>query len=134
VNGAFAETFLRQPGRQRIPEDLLANKAYARLSIVRPLTFIGLMGMGLAPLGATAEVTHGGPPYDTPQAWSAALYAHPVNADGIVYTARHDDTAICHALFDRARDRIEVCESVPELDADWFWRVADLYQVGRAPK
>jgi hypothetical protein len=133
VNGAFAETFLRQPGRQQIPEDLLAAKAYARLRIVRPLTFIGLMGTGLAPLGATAEVTHGGPLYDTPQAWSAALHAHPVKADGIAYTAWHDDSAICHALFERARDAIEVCERVSELDADWFWRVADLYDVGRAP-
>jgi len=32
-----------------------------------------LAGPGLAILGATAEVVHGGLPYDDPQAWSKAL-------------------------------------------------------------
>ncbi len=42
-----------------------------------------LAGPRLAKLGATAEVTHGGLPYDVPQAWSAAFQAHAVAADGI---------------------------------------------------
>lgn len=134
VNGAFAETFLRQPGRQQIPDDLLAAKAYVRLRAVRKLSFIKLMGTGLAPLGATAEVTHGGLPYDVPQAWSAALDAHPVRADGIAYTARHDDSAVCYAVFERASDGVDESDRDPDLDADWFWDIAEDYDVGRAPE
>lgn len=133
ANGAFAETFLRQPGRQQIPTDLLAAKAYVRLSGDRELTFIRLAGTGLAPLGATAEVTHGGLPYDVPQAWSAALHAHSVGADGIAYTARHDDSQVCYAIFDRAGTRIGEIDRNSDLDADWFWTIGEIYEVGRAP-
>jgi hypothetical protein len=132
-NGAFAETFLRTPGRQQLPADLLAAKAYIQLRARRPLRFVRLAGTGLAPLGATAEVTHGGLPYDVPQAWSAALHAHPVNADGVAYTARHDDSAVCLAIFERARDAVEEARRDTFLDADWFWRIAEQYQVDLAP-
>jgi hypothetical protein len=37
---------------------------------------------------------------DAPQAWSKALKGHPIGADGIVYTARHDNEALRYALFD----------------------------------
>ena len=70
-SGAFAETFLRQPGRRFIPDDLLAAKAYAQLRATRPLRLVKLSGPGLAKLGATAQVTHGGLPYDVPQATRA---------------------------------------------------------------
>ena len=133
ANGAFAETFLRQPARQQIPGDLLAAKAYVRLRATRKLTFIKLMGTGLAPLGATAEVTHGGLPYNAPQAWSAALHDHPVRSDGIAYTARHDDSAICYAIFERANSGVEEVNRDPDLDANWFWAIAEEYDAGRAP-
>jgi hypothetical protein len=60
TNGAFAETFLRAPGRTLIDTDLLKRKAYVRLLIKRDLKLIRLAGSGLARLGATAEVAHGG--------------------------------------------------------------------------
>jgi len=66
--GALAESFLREPGRTLLTADFIASKAYARLRVLRPLTLIKLSGPGLARLGATAEVTHGGLPYDVPQA------------------------------------------------------------------
>ena len=94
INGAFAETFLRQPGRQIIPDDLIQAKSLVRLQVLRSLRLIKLAGPGLAKVGATAEVTHGGLPYEIPQAWSAALHAHPADADGIAYSARHGDEAI----------------------------------------
>ena len=71
--GAFVETFIREPGRTVLPADLLARKAYVRLQVLRPVQLVKLGGPGLARLGATAEVVHGGLPYDVPQAWSAAL-------------------------------------------------------------
>ena len=52
--GAFAETFLRTPGRTLIDADLLR----ARLEPHSDLTLIRLAGPGLAILGATAEVVH----------------------------------------------------------------------------
>jgi hypothetical protein len=131
--GAFAETFLRTPGRTLIDLEFLQRKAYVRLAASRELRLIRLAGPGLARLGATAEVTHGGLPYDAAQAWSAALSGHPVAADGIAYHARHDDTELCYALFDRsAAAFVEEAREV-DLDQDWFWRIAAHYGVGLAP-
>jgi hypothetical protein len=131
--GAFAETFLRVPGRTLIPADRLAQKGYVRLRVLRPLTLIKFSGPGLARLGATAEVVHGGKPYDTAQAWSKALRAHPAGANGIAYTARHDDEALCYVLFDAEPAPVEEIHRETNLDQDWFWRVAEPYGVGLAP-
>ncbi len=133
VAGAFAETFLRAPGRTLIDADLLQRKAYIRFSIKRNLKLIRFAGPGLARIGATAEVSHSGLPYDVPQAWSQALYEHPVNADGIAYYSRHDDAELCYALFDRSADAIVEAERLIELDQDWFWQIAQSYGVGFAP-
>lgn len=131
--GAFAETFMRVPGRTLIPTDLLAAKAYVQLRVARPLTLVKFSGPGLGRLGATADVVHGGKPYRTPQAWSKALRSHPVNADGISYTARHDDEAVCYALFETVPPPVEELMRETNFDADWFWQLADAYGVGLAP-
>jgi hypothetical protein len=131
--GAFAETFLRVPGRTLIPTDLLAIKAYVALELQRPLTLVQLAGPGLARVGATAQVVHGGKPYGCPQTWSRALHGHPGNFDGIAYSARHDDAALCFAIFDRAADAIREHNRKTELDSDWFWEIAEPYGVGLAP-
>jgi hypothetical protein len=129
--GAFAETFLREPGRTIIPSDLLARKAYVQVRIEKALRVIRLHGPGLARLGATAEVVHSGLPYDAPQAWSKALRDHPSKPDGIAYYARHDDEELCFALFDQAQVS-EVSREV-RLDQAWFWEMADEYDVGSPP-
>lgn len=131
--GAFAETFLRTPGRTLLASDFISRKAYVRLRTSRRLRLIRFAGAGLARLGATAEVVHRGPPYAVPQAWSAALRAHPIAADGIAYNARHDDEALCYAIFDRAADAIHEVHRDVALDAGWFWNIAELYGVGLAP-
>ena len=133
LNGAFAETFLRQPGRTYIPTDLLAEKAYVRLRVDQPLVLARLAGRGLARIGATAEVTHGGLPYNAARAWSKALHGHAQCFDGLLYTARHDDEAGCVALFDRAAPAVTVVERVLDLDQDWLWRLAELYGIGIPP-
>lgn len=133
LRGAFAETFLRTPGRTLLPLDLVYTKARARLRLVRELRLVRLSGIGLARAGATAEVTHGSLPYDIPQAWSKALRAHPIKPDGIFYTSRHDDEAGCFALFDHLPSCVAVAEKITDLDADWFWELAALYGVGMAP-
>jgi hypothetical protein len=133
TSGAFAETFLRTPGRRLIDADLLRRKAYVRLQVRSELSLIKLAGPGLAMLGATAEVVHGGLPYNDPQAWSKALFGHPVSAQGIAYYARHDDEALCYAIFDRASTSIEETGRETNLDQDWFWQLALKYKVGLAP-
>ena len=92
-----------------------------------------ISGPGLGRLGATTEVVHGGLPYDVPQAWSAALRAHPAAPQGIAYNARHDDEALCYAIFDDAADAVEEVDRDTMLDADWFWTLAEPYGVGLAP-
>jgi hypothetical protein len=131
--GAFAETFLRSPGARQIDPKLLARKAYVRIEVTRPLTLIELAGPGLAILGATAEVVHAGLPYVIPQAWSKALRAHPVAADGIAYNARHDDRALCYALFETVPTSAREIERQLDLDTNWFWELAEIYGVGRPP-
>ncbi len=131
--GAFAETFLRQPGRTLIDAGLLRRKAYVRLEVTTGLTLVRLAGPGLGILGATAEVVHGGLPYDVPQAWSHALFEHPIRADGITYYARHDDEGLCYAIFDRARGSVREIDRELNLDQDWFWRLAQRYRVGLPP-
>jgi hypothetical protein len=131
--GAFAETFLRVPGRTLIDPGLLQRKAYVPLEITADLELIRLAGSSLAILGATAEVVHGGLPYDAPQAWSKALFDHPLRPDGIAYYARHDDEGLCYAIFDRARSSVREIDRETNLDQDWFWRLARRYKVGLAP-
>jgi len=129
--GAFAETFLRTPGRRMLDPALQARKGFVRLRVLQPLKLIHLDGPGLARVGATAEVVHSGLPYGLPQAWSAAIHALPF--DGIAYSARHDPHETCYAIFERARDRLKEFDRTGDLDVDWFWRLAETYDVGRAP-
>ncbi len=133
IEAAFAETFLREPGRTMIDLGFLKTKAYAAFVLVRPLRLVKLAGRGLAHVAATAEVSHGGLPYDLPQSWSRALRNHPAAADGIAYTARHDDAALCCAIYDHAGEALEVQRTEADLDQDWFWSIAAQYRVGIAP-
>ncbi len=131
--GSFAETFLRNPGSTLIPLDLLGQKAYVRLRVTGTLTLLRLAGPGLARVGATAEVTHSGLPYDVPHSWSSAIHGLAQNFDGIAYHARHDDNEVCYALFDRAADRLVEQSRTLDLDENWFWELAEVYDVGLAP-
>lgn len=64
IHGAFAETFLRSPGHSLIDPAFLHRKAYVRIRLEKALRLIRMTGPGPAILGATAEVTHAGLPYD----------------------------------------------------------------------
>lgn len=99
----------------------------------RALRLARLYGNGLAVLGGTAQITHGGLPYDLPQCWSKALYGHPMTVDGIAYRSRHDDNEVCFALFDRAPDALVVKSREPNPDQDWFYALMDRYHIGMAP-
>lgn len=64
----------------------------------------------------SACVVHGGLPYDVPQAWSKALFDHPLRPDGISYYSRHDDKGLCYAIFDRARNAVREIDRETNLD------------------
>ena len=132
VDGAFAEVFLRSPGRTTLGLDFIEAKAYATLRAIRDLRLVELHGPGLSRLGATAEIAHSGLPYTAAQAWSKAIHALKDNVDGIAYRSRHDDAEICYALFDRTAPAVIEDRRVSNLDVDWFWQLMDKYRLGIA--
>ena len=101
--------------------------------MLRRLVLVDFDGPRLAPLGATAAVPHGDPPYENAQAWSKALKEHPDAPDGIAYTSRHDPSELCYAIFHHPDPPVSEVRRDVALDADWFWRIADHYEVGAAP-
>lgn len=111
---------------------LMDRKGYAQLRVQRRLTLIVFDGRWLARLGATAAAPHSDPPYGNAQAWSKALRDHPVKPDGIAYSSRHDPSELCYALFESSDPSLAVISRDPNLDVDWFWRLADHYEVGVA--
>jgi hypothetical protein len=133
VRGAFAEAFLREPGRTVLLPALVETRSYASFQALRPLQVVRFYGRWMAPLGATADVTSSAPDYDAPQAWSAALFVHPSNVDGIAYYARHDNSELCIAMFDRAHGALAEVTREPDLDQSWFWELAERYGLGAVP-
>ena len=130
-HGAFAERFLREPGRTLVPERELRRASLATLRLRREVTVVRFHGNGLARLGATAEVAHGDHRGSRP--WALALHRHPARPGGIRWRARHDDDALAVALFDRERDSLEIVRSVPLLSAELAGEVAgwlDRYGIG----
>ncbi len=125
---AFAETFLRNPGRRMLDRTLIASRAFSRLTPARPLTAVCLYGPGLARIGATAEVTHG-PAHDLARSWSLALWSHPSRPEGILYKSRHDDDELCLALFDREPSRLRVEDRGPLIGTTLLTALLRRYRV-----
>lgn len=107
INVSFAETFLRNPPVRIVALDDLANRLIATVEIRRELRLVALYGPGLARLGTTTKPASGDD-YKLSQSWSRALWEHPDKPDGIAYRPRHDDSALCVAIYDRARDSLAV--------------------------
>ena len=98
-----AETFLRNPPVRILSLDDLADRVIATLAVRRELRLVSLHGPGPARLGVTAELTSG-KDYGNSQGLSLALWEHTDKPDGILYRSRHDDSALCMAVYNRARD------------------------------
>lgn len=87
------------------------------------------LGPGLVTLGGDARL-HTELPYATPQAWSMAAHRHPASPDGILYPARHDNTTVCLAMFERAADQIaEFADEGPLYDHPDFPAVVARYHL-----
>ena len=107
VEACFAETFLRNPPVRILAIADLANRSIATVEVRRELHVVTLHGPSLVRLGATSEVASSST-HDLSQAWSRALWEHADRPDGVAYRSRHDDSAMCVALHDRARDALAV--------------------------
>jgi RES domain len=104
LEGAFAETCLRQAGARLVPRSHIAERSVSVLTTVAELRLVELHGPGLARMGATAAVSTD--TYDVSQPWSRAIHDHPVEVDGIVYRSNHDGGELCVAFFERCRHRL----------------------------
>ena len=103
----FAETFLRNPPVMILALDDLAGRSIATVEVRRDLRLVPIHGSSLARLGVTAELASGGD-YESSQLWSRALWEHSEQPDGILYRSRHDDSAFCVAVYDRAKDGLAI--------------------------
>ena len=115
---ALVEGVLHQPvATGYVTVATLRERALATLRALSPLRLVRLHGRHLLALGADAGVIHG-EDFARSQSWAAAIHAHPSNVDGILYSCRHDDSALAVALFDRASAAVEVVESAPLAPGD----------------
>jgi hypothetical protein len=130
VEVCFAETFLRNPPVRILALDDLAGRSIATVEVRRDLRLVPIHGSSLARLGVTAELASGSD-YVAAQLWSRALWEHNDEPDGILYRSRHDDSALCVALYNRAKDGLAVVrdESLSD-DRQLLARLLRRYGVG----
>lgn len=103
---AFIETFGHATGIRVLQTADLAARTLSRITITRPIRLVRVTGPWLAHLGGDARLFSAD--YSVSRQWSKRIYHHPSSPDGILYPARHDETRMCAALFDR------VCEDIAE--------------------
>ena len=99
LDGAFAETVLRNPQRRLVDPSEITGRAVSVLRLSRATRLVDLRGAGLQALGTDNAISTG--PYGPCGAWADALHAHPDAPDGIAYPSRHDPDQRCVALFSR---------------------------------
>jgi hypothetical protein len=130
VEVCFAETFLRNPPVRILALGDLTSRAIATLEVRRDLRLAPIHGSNLAWLGVTGELASAGD-YAGSQLWSRALWEHMEQPDGILYRSRHDDSALCVALYERAKDGLATVQdqSLSE-DPRQLARLMKRYDVG----
>jgi hypothetical protein len=129
LEGAFAETCLRELGATLIPLARLGARSVSIIETTAKLRLVGLHGPGLARVGATAALTSG--TYEISQPWSRAIHGHPPVVDGIAYRSNHDNGELCVALFDRCRSRLRASAADPlAADPNRLAALLDRYRIG----
>jgi hypothetical protein len=107
---AFAETLLRDLPLHAVAEAELRIRSCTRLRLRSPVRLVEMHGKGLQ-----------------------ELWRHPNAPDGILFRARHDDSGLSVALFDRAAGSVEEVETIALLDprmAITLGRWLDRYELG----
>ncbi len=128
---AFAETLLRDLSIRELSEAELDLRSLCTIRVASPLRLVTMHGVSMRAHGADASVVHG--PYPKAWEWSLAFHEHPSSPDGILYRARHDDSGLSIALFERAREKVEKAESIRLLDsgfAETLGEWLDRYDLG----
>jgi len=116
LEAAFVETMVRGRGRLMVALAELRTRAAAAIPPTRELRLARLRSDGLVQLSLSADVPHA-VPYADCQRLSHALWAHPVEIDGIEYRSRWDDSLLCVALFDRAARALDTDQPSLPLDS-----------------
>jgi len=126
----FVETFLRNPPVRILSLDDLGTCSIATVEVRRELRLVPIYGPSLVRLGVTAELASGSD-YAGSRLWSRALWQHPDKPDGILYRSRHDDSALCVAVYNRAKSALAVirAESLTG-DTQRLARLLRRYDVG----
>ena len=132
---AFVEGVLhRAIPRRIISAKTLRTRAITEIRIEEDIRAMRLYGQYLVGNGATAAVVHGDDYRDLSQPWSRAIHDHPMRPDGILYMAKHDDSAMALALFDRAARKIVAGARHPLSGYDLrTLRLLDRYGIGLEP-
>jgi hypothetical protein len=130
IETCFAETFLRNPPVRILSLEDLGGRSIAAIEVRRELRLVPIHGPGLVRLGVTSEIASGSD-YAASQLWSRALWQHLDKPDGILYRSRHDDSALCVAVYNRAKDGLVVIrDDALTDDAQRLARVLKRYGVG----
>lgn len=111
LDGALAETLLRNPQRQMIALSEITSRSAAQLACTRDLRLVTMHGPGLQSLGTDNAISTG--PYEPCGLWADALWDHPDKPDGIAYLSRHDPGQICFAVFERTPMEFAVNRTQP---------------------
>jgi hypothetical protein len=120
--------------RRVFSEASLAGRAIATVRIEENIRAVRLYGKYLIGNGADAAVVHGDDYQGLSQPWSKAVHDHADQVDGILYTARHDDSVLALALFERAAHKIRAGVSQPLSGTDLrTLRILDRYGIGLLP-
>jgi hypothetical protein len=134
--GAFIETFGRDLGVRSVTVSSLAATGVAVLRADPNLRLLDLASRGgVARLSADARLMSGD--LGVAQRWSRALWAHPIQADGLYYRLRHDPDQCACALFDRAARAISVDGQGPVSAAghrESLIAALDCYKFGLIPE
>ncbi len=102
LDGAVAETLLREPAKRLIRLSDIADRAWVGLRVTRPLLLVKLMDEGLRWHGVDASISASAG-YRKPRSLALSLYrSHPV-LDGIAYRSRHSSGFVCFSIFDRVQ-------------------------------
>ena len=99
LEGAFAETVLRNPRRRFVSRQYVTLRAVSNLTADRDLRLVDFHGPGLSAVGLTNAISTG--PYAPCWAWSDYVGSHRDRPDGVAYTSRHDPQQTCYAIFER---------------------------------
>ena len=96
LEGAFAETVLRNPQRRLIDPAEITSRAVSVLGLSRTVRLVEMRGRGLQALGTDNAVSTG--PYGPCGLWADALFSHRDQPDGLAYSSRHDPDAASPVL------------------------------------